>query len=109
MLLTKAWLSGRLTFKSNTRFSRRRESFILSAIEEEEFTDVLKHRSLVYAIMSGSVEPLRKLASNTLTTYEEYALPHVFKAGSIDSKPTADNISSWKDLVAKAKAANTQK
>lgn len=59
--------------------------------------------------MSRPNEALQKLASNTLTMYEEYALPHVFKEGSMDSKPTADNISSWKDLVAKAKAANTQK
>ena len=103
-MLTKGWASGRLNFKYNTRLSRVRENFILEQIEHEAVCEVLAQRANAYAMLSVGVPDIRKLAIDALSTYEEYALPHIFKPSNLNTKSAPKDMTEWRAILDKAKA-----
>lgn len=112
ILLTEAYFSGRLDFKDKTSLSSIRELFVLQYIEKKMVADVEHLRCSLYASLAATSDPkVRGYAIESLRRSEEYALPYMFKADTINGKSGSFNkippeeLATLKALLQQAKAA----
>lgn len=85
-LLTKGYYDGVLDFKYKTRFSRLREEYLLTVIEQEEIKKLFHLRATVDATLLAAIKTpeAMKQAFVAYDAYRELALPYLAKKDNID-------------------------
>lgn len=106
VLLTRGYLTGRLTFEYPTALSRLREQVILNELERECLLDSYKLKTLVSA-HTINVNPREgvKRTNKLLESFMELALPYLFEEGTIKSnnphlgKVTTEKLKGWAAIL----------
>lgn len=110
-LLTKGYLSGRLTFNYPQPLSRLRESFILASIEKEETAEILRLRLIA---QSGfiSINPKEggKAAQTVIDDYIQLSLPYAAKTSKLNhytnGKESPKTPEEWKKILSELRNKN---
>lgn len=109
-MLTKGYLSGRLTFNYPTSLSRLREQYILNEIEKEELAELL-HAKLIVSAGAVAINPQNlNVANGQLENLLELKLPYIPKPDKIaigGSLPPLDDEEKkyWSELIKQRRSA----
>lgn len=103
-------MAGWLDLSYKNPYSRRREEYILSVIEEQEVAKVYEHRAGIYAVIGAAVQSKETLkqAYACLESAQALTLPYTVPKAKIKDEPgkeviSKEEIAYWKKILAQKK------
>lgn len=109
-------MAGWLDLSYKNRYSRRREHYLLSVLEEQEVAKSYDRHALIHSIM-GAITQNQKQVSHAfelLEAIQALTLPYTVAKAKIKDEPGTETISKeqiahWKTVLAEKAAAYAKK